>query len=140
MTTRLITIALAGALACGVTAANADIRHYAAQLKGANEAQPVAGKGHGVLTATLDTDRGELDYSVEYSDLSGPAVAAGFQESASHDPIPVAPVSGASGTLHGVVKVTPAQIRDFNSTLWFFNISTSANPNGEVRGKVYRDD
>jgi hypothetical protein len=37
-----------------------------------------------------------------------------------------------------VVKLTPSQIRDLNAGKRIFDISTSASPSGEIRGKVER--
>jgi hypothetical protein len=140
MTPNLSMIALAAAaLGLSATAANADILRYAAQLRGAAEAPPNATKARGELTAMLETDRGTFEYTVNFKNLSGPVVLAGFKEPSSPpgDPIVTAPTD-ATNTIHAVVKLTPAQIRDLNAGKWIFDISTSASPGGEIRGKVER--
>jgi hypothetical protein len=88
----------------------------------------------------LDTDRRELEYTVTYQRLAGPVTVAGFKEAASppDDPIVTAPGPGADGTIHAVVKLTPAQIDDLNAGRWWFDIGTSANPGGEIRGRLTR--
>jgi len=141
MTTFLKTIAIAaGSLALTAAVANADILHYGALLRGAAEAPPNATRAKGRVTAVLDTDRRTLDYTVTYAGLSGPVAVAGFKEPTSppDDPIVTAPTDPRSAVIHDVVKLTPAQIDDLNAGRWIFDISTSASPGGEIRGKVER--
>jgi hypothetical protein len=134
------TIAAAGAaLLLAAGSARADILHYEALLKGANETPPTATHARGELTATLDTDRRMLDYSVTYSGLSGPATAAGFHEhgSAAAPAVAVqAPIQGPD--IHASVKLTDSQINDLNAGRWSFNIDTMANPGGEIAGDLRR--
>jgi hypothetical protein len=140
MTTSLKTIAgAAAALLLSATAADADILRYQAQLRGAAETPPNATKARGELTALLDTDRGTFEYTVTYKNLSGPVVLAGFKEPSSppDDPIVTAPTEAANA-IHAVVKLTTAQMRDLNAGKWIFDITTSASPGGEIRGKVER--
>ena len=82
MTTHhLKTIAIAvAALGLSAAAAKADILHYEAQLRGANETPANATRAHGVVTAILDTDRRALEYTVTYKDLSSPVTVAEFKE------------------------------------------------------------
>ena len=137
--TKFMTIAAAAAsLALSGTAANADILHYRAQLRGAAETPPNPTNAKGEVVAVLDTDRRTLDYTVTYKGLSGPIAVAGFKEPSSppDDPIVTAPTDGP--TIHAVVQLTTAQINDLNASRWIFDISTSANPGGEIRGKVLR--
>lgn len=139
MTTQLERLAIAAAaLAMTATAANADILHYQAQLRGA--ARPTAINARGELAAVLDTERQTFDYTVTYKNLSGPVVLAGFKQPTSPpgDPIVTAPAGAATGTIRAVVRLTPAQIRDLNAGRWIFDIATGANPAGEIRGKVMR--
>lgn len=136
---RTIAIA-AAALALSAAGAKADILHYEAQLRGANETPANATRAHGVVTAVLDTDRRALEYTVTYKDLSGPVVVAGFKAPTSppDDPIVTAPAGSRANTLHDVVTLTKAQVQDLNAGKWIFDISTSASPGGEIRGKVER--
>jgi hypothetical protein len=142
MTTHhLKTIAIAAAaLALSAATARADILHYEAQLRGANETPANATRAHGVVTAILDTDRRALEYTVTYKDLSSPVTVAGFKEPTSppDDPIVTAPSDPKASSLHDVVTLTKAQVQDLNAGRWIFDISTSASPGGEIRGKVER--
>jgi hypothetical protein len=134
-------IALAVAfLAASATAANADILHYQAQLRGAAETPANPTRARGQVTAVLDTDRRAFEYTVTYKDLSGPVVLAGFKQPTSppDDPIVTATADPKTTTIHAVVILTNAQIQDLNAGKWIFDISTSASPSGEIRGKVER--
>jgi len=136
MTSKTIAAA-AAALLLAAGSAEADILHYQAVLKGANETPPNASHGRGQLTGTLDTDRRVLDYTVTYSGLSGPATVAGFRGGAAAQSVAAqAPAKGAE--LHATVQLTKAQVEELNAGRWSFNISTAANPVGEVSGELQR--
>jgi hypothetical protein len=132
-----IAVAILGASGA---AANADILHYQAQLRGAAETPANATRARGQVTAILDTDRRAFEYTVTYKDLSGPVVLAGFKQPTSppDDPIVTATADPKTTTIHAVVTLTNAQIQDLNAGKWIFDISTSASPGGEIRGKVER--
>lgn len=133
---RLISLGLI-MLAATVTAASAgSILRFEAALKGAPHA---AGKGHGTLQAQLDNENGVLTYTATFSGLSGPPTAAGFRDgvTAPGNFAVSAPVTGAA-TLSGTVSLSPAQVAELNSARFTFQVATSANPDGEIAGKVSR--
>jgi len=121
-------VAVAAASLMIASAASAQMVHYSAKLAGA------AGvKGSGEVSAMLDGKA--FTYTVNYKDLTGPAVAAHFH---------VAPAPGGNGppTLPAVVTPSPikgsatltdAQVADLNAGKWYFNVHTAANPGGEIR-------
>ena len=131
--------ATATALLLVAGAAQADILHFDAVLKGANETPPTAVRGHGEVTALLDTDRRTLDYTVTYSGLSGPATTAGFQQhGAATTPALASIVLGKDPEFHGDVQLTNGQISDLKAGKWSFNIGTTAHPGGEIGGSMKR--
>jgi hypothetical protein len=143
MTARLLTIcAAAASLLTGATAANAGILRYEAVLRGSSETPPNATTGKGEIVADVDTDRRVIDYTVTYAGLSGPAVSAGLHEVSADqsDPVIASVVSGPSGQLHVVTKLTDQQLQSLAAGKWFFDIGTAANPSGEIRGKLRRAD
>lgn len=117
-------------------AADATILQYASTLRGAYEVPKNATHGSGVFEGVLDTDTGALTYTVNYSGLSGPGTGAQFVGPAGADPAQ-APLSNP---INGVVKLTPAQMRDLNAGRWYFDIRTAGYPNGEIRGQLIRED
>ncbi len=133
-------IATAAILTFAAGAANADAQKYVARLTGAAEVPPATSSGAGLITAMLDTDTGQLDYTVTFSGLSGPATGAGFHGpagKAAEAPVTV-PATGAVSPISGTVKLTVQQTRDLNSGAWYFNIETAADPKGEIRGQLRR--
>jgi hypothetical protein len=136
----LKTIAAATAtLLLAAGAAQADILHFDAVLKGANVTPPNDVHAHGEVTAMLDTDRRTLDYTVSYSGLSGPATAAGFhQRGATAAPAVAATVLGKGSEFHGDAQLTEAQISTLRAGQWSFNIGTKTHPSGEIGGNLQR--
>jgi len=128
--------AAAAAFLLAAGSAEADILHYQALLKGANTTAPNA---RGELSATLDTDRRLLDYTVSFSGLSGPATAAGLQEHGrAADPALAVKAPGKGAALHATVQLTRDQVNDLNAGRWSFDIDTAANPGGEISGALQR--
>jgi hypothetical protein len=134
-------IATAAILTFAAGSANADAQKYLAHLTGVAEVPPATTSAKGDITAELDTDTGDLTYTVTYSGLSGPAVSAGFHGPAAktaEGPVALA-AAGTASPITAVVKLTQAQIHALNSGLWYFNVETAANPKGELRGQLKRD-
>jgi hypothetical protein len=134
----------ASALTFASFAAHAAVVNLKADLKGASEvpAKDVAGKG--TLTATLDTDTNEFKYHVEFSGLTGPAVAAHFHGPAAAGanakpqlPIKTTPIGSP---LDGKATITPEQAKDLLDGKWYFNLHTGANPGGEIRGQILKSE
>jgi hypothetical protein len=135
----LKTIAAAtAALVLSAGSAEAGILHYAAVLKGANMTPPTASHARGEITAVVDTDRRTFDYTVTYSGLSGPATSAGFQEHGAAVLPALATPLLKDPQVHATVTLTAAQINDLNAGHWSFDISTMANPGGEIGGDLTR--
>ncbi len=133
-------IAAAAILTFAAGAANADAQKYIAHLTGAAEVPSNTTTAKGDISALLDTDNGDLSYTVTYSGLSGPATAAGFHGPAGNTaegPV-VAPAASPTSPISGTIKLTPQQTRDLNSGNWYFNVETGANPKGEIRGQLRR--
>ena len=118
--------------------AEAGILHYAAVLKGANMTPPTASHAHGVITAVVDTDRRTFDYTVSFTGLSGPATSAVFQEHGAAVLPALATPALKDPQIHAKVTLTAAQIDDLNAGRWRFDISTLANPGGEIGGELTR--
>ena len=127
--TIFVAVAAAGLLAA--SAASAQMAHYSGKLAGA------AGvKGSGDVSAMLDGKA--FSYTVNYKDLTGPAVAAHFHAAATpggNGP-PVLPATVTPSPIKGTATLTDAQIADLNAGKWYFNVHTQANPGGEIRGTV----
>jgi hypothetical protein len=134
------TVVTASALAFVSVAAHAATVDLKATLNASSEVPAKDSAGTGTLTATLDTSTHQFKYSVEYSGLTGPVVAAHFHGPAAvgANAGPVVPVKGVPLTspITGEATLTPAQETDLLAGKWYFNLHTAANPGGEVRGQV----
>ena len=104
-----------------------------------SETPPTDSKGTGTLTATFDTDTKKLEWTADYSGLTGPAIAAHF-----HGPAPVgkaAPIEvplkpPLDSPMKGSATLTDAQAKDLMDGMMYFNIHTAANKPGEIRGQM----
>ena len=117
--------------------AHAATVHLKASLKSSPN---VISEGTGTLTGTLDTETNEFKYHVEFSGLSGPVVAAHFHGPAAEGenakpqlPIKTSPIASP---IDGTATLTPDQTKDLAGGKWYFNLHTTANPRGEIRGQV----
>lgn len=139
-TAGLAAAALAGLLA--TTAPSfAEIIHLTAKLSGANEAPPNVTKGTGTLTATYDTKTMKLDWSLPYSGLTGPAIAAHFHGPATpgkNAPVMVPMMNVEKSPITGSAMLTRAQAKDLLHGEVYVNIHTHAHALGEIRGQVMK--
>ncbi len=97
-------------------------------------------RGSGIVTATVETDSGLFKYQVNFEHLANPATAADFHGPATPGrdakvqirimvPTIVTPLGGTA-LLH------PDQVRDLVEGRWYFDIHTTRNPEGELRGQL----
>lgn len=138
------TVVTASTLAFVSFAAHAATINLKADLKASAEVPAKDGTGTGTLTATLDTDTNELKYHVEFSGLTGPVVAAHFHGPAAvgtnakpQIPIKTSPLASP---IDGKATITPEQAKDLLDGKWYFNLHTSANPGGEIRGQLVKSE
>jgi hypothetical protein len=131
--------ALAVAAVVSTSATRADIVNFTATLDGGSEtpANPSAGKG--MASVALDTDAKHITWTITYSGLSGPAVAAHF-----HGPAQVGVATGVqipitgdlASPMKGSAEVDDGQIGDLRGGLWYVNVHTAQYPKGEIRGQL----
>jgi hypothetical protein len=121
-------------------AARAEMVPFHATLNAASEVPPKNSKASGEVTAELDTTTKTLTWTLTYSGLTGPAVAAHFHGPAAPGAnagiaVPIPDIKSGS---KGSAKLTDAQIADLQAGKWYVNVHTQANPGGEIRGQVLR--
>ena len=127
----------AGLLAAGPVLA--ETVNYTATLKGASETPPNTSQGTGTLKATYDTATKMLDWTADYSGLTGEATMAHF-----HGPAPagksagvMVPIKGSvASPIKGSAPLTAAQAKALMDGDMYFNVHTKANPGGEIRGQL----
>jgi hypothetical protein len=110
-----------------------------ARLWGGSEVPANSTGGAGTVDARLDRSTNMLNWTINYTGLTGPATAAHF-----HGPAgpgtnagPTVPITGGlTSPIIGSAQLTPQQAADLQAGRWYFNIHTGAFPDGEIRGQV----
>jgi hypothetical protein len=116
---------------------------WKAHLTAKDEVPPNASTGTGDGTFTLNTATNELTWSVTFSGLSGPAIAAHL-----HGPgapganagvvVGFDPPKAPAGEIKGSNVILKSQVADLQAGKWYVNIHTAANKGGEIRGQLTR--
>jgi hypothetical protein len=130
--------AAAAVLLFAAGAASATTVHFSTALKGADEVPANTTKGKGQVKATLDSKTKVFSYTVTYSGLTGPAVAAHFHgpADAGANAPPIIAMAKLPSPIKGSETLTDDQVKDLTGGKWYFNVHTSANPGGEIRGQL----
>jgi hypothetical protein len=138
------TVVTVCALTVMSAAAHAATIHLKADLKASAEVPPKDSAGTGTLTATLNTETNEFTYHIEFSGLTGPAVAAHFHGPAAEgvNAKPQLPIKGTPVTspIDGKATLTAEQAKDLVDGKWYFNLHTATNPGGEIRGQILKSE
>jgi hypothetical protein len=120
--------------------ASAEVVNLKADLKGTNEVPPNTSKASGNAMLTYDTGSKKLEYTVNYSGMSGNVTGAHFHGPATADKNAgvVLPLKGdlAKSPIKGEATLTDAQAADLTGGRLYMNLHTAAHPGGEIRGQV----
>ena len=120
---------------------------YTATLLGVNEVPPVVTSGNtaGNATATLDLNTNVLTVNGTYGYLSGQVTAQHIHGPAAAGVNANPPIftltntaTAAQGSFTGTFTLTASEISDLNNGLYYINLHTAINPNGEVRGQLIK--
>lgn len=136
------------ALPSAVSAVDPTQPAYGGPLTGAQENPAVATAATGQGTAVISADGSAITYIVTYSGLSGTVNAAHIHPGAAGSnggvilPLTVGP-SPMTGTLtaadfaaSGSVTTFAQAVAAIRAGTTYFNLHTSANPGGEIRGQI----
>jgi len=134
---------LAAALAIGtafatISPAMAEMMTMKVTLDAKQEVPPNDSAGTGTADVTFDTETKKLDWTLDYTGLTGDATAAHFHGPADAGAnadvaVPIEdPKSGAKGS----ATLTDAQAADLTAGKYYINVHTAAHPDGEIRGQV----
>ena len=138
------TVVTVCALTLVSAAAHAATIQLKADLKASSEVPPKDSAGMGTMTGTLNTETNEFTYHIEFSGLTGPAVAAHFHGPAAEgaNAKPQLPIKGTPITspIDGKATLTAEQAKDLLDGKWYFNLHTAANPGGEIRGQIMKSE
>lgn len=111
----------------------------AATLDGAQQSPVVKTEGKGKAQLSFDTSSRKLDWTVEYSGLSGPAVAGhlhGPADKGKNAGVAVPFKGKLASPIKGSATLTEAQAKDLLAGKYYVNLHTAAHKDGEIRGQV----
>lgn len=120
---------------------SAETLAFTAELKGASEVPPTTVTATGTVTATYDTASKSLSWKGSYDGLTGDATAAHFHgpaDAGANAGVAV-PIPAFKSPFTGTAALTDAQAADLAAGKFYFNIHTTANPKGEIRGQLRKD-
>ena len=120
-------------------------QNFVATLSGDQEVPPTGSTASGVGLVTLNAAENQITVSMGYVGLGTAATLSHIHGNATSTPGNTAPVifdfgavSGTSGAFSGLTfAITPAQVALLRQGLLYFNVHTSAFPNGEIRGQIH---
>ena len=138
ITTRIVLLGFAGIVCMGSAAIGEEMK-FAASLDGAQQSPPLTVPGKGSADLTFDTETKKLDWTVEYSDLSGPPAAGHF-----HGPAGKGENAGVaipfegdlSSPIKGSATLTDEQAANLMEGKYYINLHTAEHKGGEIRGQV----
>ena len=127
-----------GTMLATASPAFAEMMTMKVTLDAAQEVPPNDSAGQGTADVSFDTESKKLDWTLEYSGLTGDASAAHCHGPAAKGEnadvaVPIEdPKSGAKGS----ATLTDAQAADLTAGRYYINVHTAAHPDGEIRGQV----
>ena len=119
-----------------------DMFTVSGNASGSQEVPAVATAGTATLTGTYNSDNNRLDYTINWSGISGAVTVAHFHGPAaagvSASPVVdiIVTVNGVSGTASGSTTLTSEVESYLLAGTLYYNIHTAAHIDGEIRGQV----
>ena len=109
----------------------------------AERPNPVTSNGTGTISGTYHLENNLLEYSINWSGISGAPTGMHFHGPADVNTaasvalaITVPSGAGTSGTVTGSATLSDAQEADLLAGKWYYNIHTDTYKAGEIRGQV----
>lgn len=130
---------LAASLVFAAGPAFAEVVKFSATLDGAQQSPVVETAGKGTAEITFDTETKVAEWTVEYSDLSGPPAAGHFHgpaDKGANAGVAVPFEGDLASPIKGSATLTDAQAADLMAGKYYVNIHTAAHKGGEIRGQV----
>jgi hypothetical protein len=134
-----ISLLVAAGFALAAGPAFAEVVTLKATLSGAEQSPAVETAGKGTAEVTFDTETKVAEWTVEYSDLSGPAAAGHFHgpaDKGANAGVAVPFEGELASPIKGSATLTDAQAADLMAGKYNVNIHTAAHKGGEIRGQL----
>ena len=136
---KTLAILTAAALLAVSTPVLAEQKMFSATLSAGEEVPPNDSTATGTVEATFDTETKAFTWTIEYSGLTGDAMAAHFHGPAApgENAGPVVPIPDPlTSPISGTATLDATQEADLLAGKWYFNVHTAQYPDGEIRGQV----
>lgn len=116
-------------------------RVFAARMNGAGEVPPVTTNGQGFGFVALNSDETQIRVCVGFRGLSSDVTAVTINGPASaSENGPVIFTLTLPASVHGFASqtfdVTASQVTDLRAGLWYLQVATANNTDGEIRGQL----
>lgn len=114
---------------------------YSTILLGSNEVPPVETDATGQATATLDSTQTKLSYTLSVANIENVTMAhihrgpAGENGPVVYDLLAGGATLGNDDPISGTIDISPADVIDLMARNFYFNVHTSQNAAGEIRGQ-----
>lgn len=132
------TASVGSATVAGTAASQEPVNTFAAALTGAEEAPPTQSTALGSGTLVVDSDNRNAIATVTTTGIQG--TAAHIHEGAPgvSGPVlfPLSETSPGSGIWTAKITLTEAQFNSLQAGNFYFNVHSTAFPNGEIRGQL----
>jgi hypothetical protein len=120
--------------------------YFTAQLSGAQEVPPVTTTGTGFGRVTLNAAQTDITVSIHYTTANGTVTMGhihGPADVGANGPVifNLSPATGvnAGSVVGSTFAITPAQVTELRNGRFYFNVHSTANPGGEIRGQIVAD-
>jgi CHRD domain len=119
-----------------VSAAQAEMLKFHADMSVTEETPPAEGTGKGSAEVMVDTDAKKVAWNVKVDGLTGGATAAHIHGPAAVGEKAPPEVDMSKSVMEGTSDITEAQIADIQAGKTYVNIHTAKYPDGEIRGQL----
>jgi hypothetical protein len=103
----------------------------------------VSGNGNATITGNYNAATRLLNYTVNWTGLSGAPTMGGFYNGGSGSAGTLVGTNwtlgtglNSNGTYSGSTSLTDAQLSQLSSGNWYYSLGTATNTGGEVRGQI----
>jgi Cu/Zn superoxide dismutase len=132
----LITVgAFVGTVAM-ISAANAEMMKFHADLVASEETPATDSTAKGTAEITVDTDTKKVSWTVKSEGLTGDATAAHIHGPAAVGEKAAPEIDMSKAIMEGSADITDAQLADIKAGKTYVNVHTAKFPDGEIRGQL----
>ena len=117
-------------------------RFFEAKLNGSQVSPPVSTNGRGEVKVLLNQNETQATITGEFHDLSSAQTTAKLEVLVGTTGVvyDFGTIGGRNGNFAtAIIAVTPIQVQQLRTGLWFVVIGTQNNPSGEIQGSLRND-